>query len=500
MNIEDIERMTWLPKQKKLAEESYSKIIDPAISPGAKAVALSDLMIALSNINDHAITEFYASALAQRKIIKTASFKKEISEMSLEPKQEKVHSNNTMKETQKPIEITAEEKEAAIQLLKSPDLIDRFVQDSESLGCVGERENKIVLKLAMTSRQLKNPINVTVKGESSSGKNFLAVNVGRFFPPESMISISTATPKALYYLTQDLSHKIVVIAEAPGGEDAEYSIRTMQSEGEVVILVPEKDKTTGRIETRERKVRGPVAFIQTTTKPHLHAENETRNFDIFVDESEDQTKKIFETSNSHYLGRRNGGGAESLLHVWHTAHRLLENIPVIIPFVDKIQFPVKPIRVRRDRPRFLALIETSALLHQHQRERREIDGQQYVIANLDDYALAVRVGEKILKSVLRGITPKGEELVTKAQAFLNEEFKRSDLQDRLGWEKKTVEKYLKEAIFLGLIEQTTTGKGVAHKYRFLKAAAEVEGALLSREKLEEVIQLSKPVQTVDWVG
>jgi len=384
-------------------------------------------------------------------------------------------------------EMSQTEREEAIALLMRKDLLLQFLRDVEKLGCAGEEDNKAILYLSYTSRKLTQPINITVKGESAAGKNFLVASVGKFFPLEELHFISCATPKAFFYMPEDLSHKVVVIAEESGSQEADYSIRTFQSEGEISILVPEKDKTTGRIETRERKVKGPVAFIQTTTKAHLHQENETRNFDLFIDESEAQTKAIFTTHNRKYLGS-DGPEEESFLKAWRNAQKLLEPNPILIPYVEAIEFPTMPLRVRRDRPRFLALIEASTLLHQHQRERREIQKHKYVVATLDDYEIARDLGIKILGWVLKGITPKCEELVNKAGGFQGE-FTRTETEKELGWDRKTVSKYLREAVGLGCLDEVEKNKGCPTKYRFVKTLEEVGCSLLTRQQLEE--KLSK---------
>ena len=91
--------------------------------------------------------------------------------------------------------------------------------------------------------------------------------------------------------------------------------------------------------------------------------------------------------------------------------RLLTPRHVVIPFARKIKFPTNPLRVRRDRPRFLALIEASALLHQYQRESTERNGQVYLVATVEDYAIAREVAMVLLQPVLSGATPKCKALV-----------------------------------------------------------------------------------------
>jgi len=71
--------------------------------------------------------------------------------------------------------------------------------------------------------------------------------------------------------------------------------------------------------------------------------------------------------------------------------------------------------VRRDFPRFLAFIEVSAILHQCQREKKKIDGADYLVANEDDYAIAYNLASTILQQTIKQISPKAEELVLKKQ-------------------------------------------------------------------------------------
>lgn len=59
------------------------------------------------------------------------------------------------------------------------------------------------------------------------------------------------------------------------------------------------EKIDGQYVTRSIEKDGPTGFFTTTTKPQLFDENETRTFSLFVNESEEQTKKILMTHISH---------------------------------------------------------------------------------------------------------------------------------------------------------------------------------------------------------
>ena len=56
------------------------------------------------------------------------------------------------------------------------------------------------------------------------------------------------------------------------------------------------------------------------------------------------------------------------LKVHQNAQRLLRPIAVRNPYADALTFPDERTRLRRDHEKYLTLIDTFALLHQHQRE------------------------------------------------------------------------------------------------------------------------------------
>jgi len=112
------------------------------------------------------------------------------------------------------------------------------------------------------------------------------------------------------------------------------------------------------------RTEGPTVIVQTTTKNHLHPENETRIFPIYLDESEEQTGRIVRG----VLEQAEGGGAgpeerEAIVGVWHDAVRLLESATVIVPFARRIKVPTSQVRIRRDVTRLLDVVRVIAWLH-----------------------------------------------------------------------------------------------------------------------------------------
>ena len=91
--------------------------------------------------------------------------------------------------------------------------------------------------------------------------------------------------------------------------------------------------------------------------------------------------------------------AEAITRRHWNAQRLLEPLPVVIPFADRLTFPSSWMRTRRDHARFLNLIEVSAFLHQHQREQRG----GAIVADVADYAVAYALASSVLAETLSDV-------------------------------------------------------------------------------------------------
>jgi len=171
-------------------------------------------------------------------------------------------------ETEVKVELSTAEREAALELLSSPDLLARLLADFALCGVVGEETNKLLGYLAATSRLLARPLAVVVQSSSSAGKSSLMDAVLGMFPEEERVQYSAMTGQSLFYMGEEnLKHKILAIVEEEGAERASYALKLLQSEGELTIASTGKDPATGRLVTHEYRVEGPVMiFLSTWTR------------------------------------------------------------------------------------------------------------------------------------------------------------------------------------------------------------------------------------------
>lgn len=362
-------------------------------------------------------------------------------------------------------------REESEQLLNDPDLLNKIVKQIGECGYVGEEINKTLLYLAFTSRLFDEAISCVVKGDSSSGKSTLVRTVLNLMPKSVFKEYTAVSAKALYYVEdKDLSHKILTIFEAQGSEDADYSIRSSISEGELILLVSAKDES-GNWTAREIRIpaRG-LCYIETTTKSSVHNENETRLFSLYVDESEQQTKHIIKTQskpiNKSVIFEKN--------RVFQALQLMLKPYPVYIPYAEYLadNFPTTKVRARRDYPRFLKLIESCCLLHQGQRSTTEIYGGTYLVATVEDYRVAYELASTVLTQTLKELSPNQETFLEniKNKIGFNEEFAKrglSEIECFKNYSDSTLKKYLKETSQKGYLEYNGE-KGVKAAYSLIK--------------------------------
>jgi hypothetical protein len=369
------------------------------------------------------------------------------------------------------VRLEADERAAALELLCDPDLVGRIVADFARVGMVGEATNCLVGYLATVSRKLEQPLAVIVQSTSAAGKSALMEAVLDFVPAEERIKYSAMTGQSLYYLGEtDLAHKVLAVAEEEGAERASYALKLLQSEGELSIASTGKDTSSGRLVTHEYRVTGPAAIFLTTTAIDIDEELLNRCVVLTVDEDRAQTRAI------HHRQRRAqtldgllaANTREAVLKAHRDAQRLLDPVAVVNPFADRLGFADAATRTRRDHVKYLTLIRSIALLHQHQREHHTAttaEGRQvtYIEATIDDIALANRLAHEVLGRSLDELPPQTRRLldaldtmvagIAEAQSIDRDRvrFTRRQVRERLGWGDTQLKVHLARLVDLELV-------------------------------------------------
>jgi DNA primase len=392
------------------------------------------------------------------------------------------------------VAMPAEEQQEALALLKDPQLLDRLLADFERCGVVGEEINKLIGYLAATSRKLDAPLAVMVQSSSAAGKSSLMEAVLAFMPAEDKVQYSAMTGQSLFYMgAVDLKHKILALAEEAGAARASYALKLLQSEGVLSIASTGKDPETGKLVTQEYRVEGPVMIFSTSTAIDQDEELLNRCLTLGVDESREQTRAILQLQRQKrtldgLFARRQ---KERLLTVHQNAQRLLRPIAVRNPYADALTFPDERTRLRRDHEKYLTLIDTLALLHQHQREIKsaEQDGEriEYVEVTLTDIEIANSLAHEALGRSLDELSPQTRRLLDLVTAMVDSQcctqqinrcdhrFSRRDVREATNWSDFQVKMHMHKLEELEYVLVHRGGRGQSFVYELLYDGAGRDG-------------------------
>jgi DNA primase len=385
--------------------------------------------------------------------------------------------------------ITDAQRVEAMELLKAPDLLKRILADFERCGIVGEATNKLTGYLAATSRKLEQPLAVVVQSSSAAGKSSLMEAVLAMLPAEEVIKFSAMTGQSLFYMQgSDLKHKVLAIVEEEGAERASYALKLLQSEGELTIASTGKDPQTGRLVTQEYRVEGPVMIFLTTTAAEIDEELLNRCLVLSVNEEREQTRAIhaMQRHRQTLAGLLEQRQRAAVLAVHRDAQRLLRPMLVANPFADRLTFLDSRTRSRRDHTKYLTLIRTVALLHQHQREHKTIEHPpasrqfvEYIEVTPADIAIANRLTHEVLGRTLDELAPQTRRLLAMLDAHVTAEcqrekvlktdyrFTRRQVRSWAGWTDFVVRTHLQKLVDLEYVLVHRGGRGQSFVYELL---------------------------------
>jgi hypothetical protein len=172
---------------------------------------------------------------------------------------------------------------------------------------------------------------------------------------------------------------------------------------------------------------------------------------LSVDEGRAQTEAIHRLQRARrtLAGLKAKQGKAHLVKLHQNAQRLLRPLAVVNPYADGLTFLSDKTRTRRDHEKYLTLIDTIALLHQHQRPvKTMLDGGQaveYVEVTAEDISQANTIAHEVLGRSLDELPPQTRRLLAsvvehvrsqaKAQAIPQAEvrFTRRDVRAWTGW-------------------------------------------------------------------
>jgi hypothetical protein len=402
------------------------------------------------------------------------------------------------------VAVSEADTRAAMALLQSPDLMDRIVADFDACGIVGEATNKLTGYLAAVSRKLDRPLAVVIQSSSAAGKSSLMDAVLAFMPEQERIKYSAMTGQSLFYMGEtNLKNKILAIVEEEGASKASYALKLLQSEGELTIASTGKDPTTGNLITQQYRVEGPVMIFLTTTAIEIDEELMNRCLVLSVDEGREQTQAIHQLQRVRRTlqGLIAKQDRQHLIELHRNAQRLIRPLAVVNPYADQLTFLSDKTRTRRDHEKYLTLIDTIALLHQHQRPIKKVSkvsevGQvsggddaggmsvsdgviEYIEVTLDDIARANALAHEVLGRSLDELPPQTRRLLGEVVGLVRSRasaqqvrtsdvrFTRKDVRDATGWSDTQLRVHLDRLTEMEYLIAQRGMRGVSFEYELL---------------------------------
>lgn len=223
-------------------------------------------------------------------------------------------------------------------------------------------------------------------------------------------------------------------------------------------------------------------MLFTTTARDLDEELMNRCLVLAVDEGREQTRAIHQLQRDRrtlegLIARRE---REALIALHQNAQRLLRPLDVLNPYAQHLTFPDQTTRLRRDHEKYLTLIDTIALLHQHQREvKAHQRGEQiieYIEVTLADIALANRIAHDVLGRSLDELPPQTRRLLCLIDAHVGTEcerqairrsdfrFSRRALREAIAWGDTQLRLHLERLVELEYVLTHREGPGGKYVY------------------------------------
>ena len=386
--------------------------------------------------------------------------------------------------------LTQEEHAEALELLKSPDLLNRILRDFEALGVVGEESNKLTAYLAAVSRLSDRPLALLIQSASAAGKSSLMDAVLDLVPEEDVVRYSAMSGQSIFYMgDRSLQHKILAIAEEEGARQASYALKLLQSEGRVSIASTGKDPQSGMLVTHDYTVEGPVMLFLTSTAIDLDEELLNRCLVLTVDESRAQTKAIhaIQRNRETLEGMLARNRREELLKLHRNAQRLLQPIAVVNPYADQLSFRDDQTRSRRDYVKYLTLIRSVAMLHQFQRETKTHGALRYIEVTPSDIKLANDLAQEALGRSLDELLPQSRKLLTLLHDWVKAEceaqeipqnefhFTRKQARAATGWGDTQIRVHLDRLMDMEFLLPHRGQRGQSYLYELLYRGEDMEG-------------------------
>jgi len=347
-----------------------------------------------------------------------------------------------------------DEMENALSVLRSENILEYLsLALEEKLHFIGEENNRKLALLIAASRLLDKPLGGMIRGEAGCGKSELIRCVTQILPMPDVLYFSRMTGQSLFFMPRDqLQHKLLVVDEYEGMQEAEYAVRTMMSSQSLSLAITLREG--GRIPvTKTIEIPATVAILVSTTG-RINAENLSRFIELRMDSGAEQNERVIRA-----LAKKTAGSPGNLQELQNLS-QMLKPCRVLIPYADKLIYKSANVLARRQFTQVVGLISAHAALHQYQ---REIEGD-HILATKEDYAAVYPLLASVVDHFEENLTPASLKLLEVLQKKKAAALTRKQVMEWMGWPYSRAYNVLRELSRVDLLIADNLTNGIERNY------------------------------------
>jgi len=258
------------------------------------------------------------------------------------------------------------------------------------------------------------PLNLLVLGDSSTGKSYNATSVSSLFPKEDVIKIAGASKKSWFYNFDyyedetpviDFTHKVVILLEHD--EEILEAIKPLLSHDDKEMVYQTVTKSGKGNRGLRVLLRGWPAFAFCTASGKYSEEIINRCLTVSPESDPKKIRTVLDWETRRER-ERVGSVPKEILKTFFLSVRG-KRYRVLIPFINQIKSQLQPFannpRVMRDYKKLRGLTRAAALLNVYRRKIvRDRNGEEWIVAEPEDYYLAYEIYKKSLRTTLSGLS------------------------------------------------------------------------------------------------
>ncbi|GGI58481.1 hypothetical protein GCM10011444_27900 [Winogradskyella haliclonae] len=310
--------------------------------------------------------------------------------------------------------LSDEDREQALQLLSSENLLNEVLDRLHTIGIIGEDTNASILFMTLASHKYSHPFSAVCLAKSIWDKSDVLRKLSDCMPYGSYSYHNRISSNALYYFdSHAIQNKALIIEDLEWTQEMLKPLATLQTQGQLTNTRATKDKH-GMLQSTTFKVVGKLCLLACASIDKNYEHLGLPFLMLHLNNSSEQDLAIMDYQQLIATGEIAPTAILQAQHQLGCLISALDNVTVVNPYATLIKLPDTISNPRVSLMLLLNFIEVITYFHQYQRESYvdKTTGETVVITHPDDIALAFN----LLKNTL---LRKADELHKATRQFYN---------------------------------------------------------------------------------